>query len=117
MNERIQEINLEIKTLLKSKSDSKKLESLQRELKELLIKKRLPPTIFKALNEKEPKPKKHKQTKQIRKDTRKISSLIKESNLVDFQNARAEKVAEEFSNEIKTGKLYNELRPKKEKKN
>jgi len=113
MSDRIQEINLEIKTLLKSKSDSKKLESLQRELKELLIKKRLPPTIFKALNEKEPKPKKHKQTKQIRKDTRKIASLIKESNLIDFQNARASKVAEEFSNEIKTGKLYNELRKSK----
>ena len=115
MNDRIQEINLEIKTLLKTDPTSKKLESLQRELKELLIKKRLPPTIFKALNEKEPKPKKHKQTKQIRKDSRKIASLIKESNLIDFQNARASKVAEEFSSEIKTGKLYKELRPKNSK--
>jgi len=117
MSDRIQEINLEIKTLLKTDPTSKKLESLQRELKELLIKKRLPPTIFKALNEKERKPRKQKQTKQIRKDTRKISSLIKESNLVDFQNARAEKVAKEFQEEILSGKLYNELRPKKEKKN
>ena len=113
MNERIQEINLEIKTLLKSKSDSKKLESLQRELKDLLIKKRLPPTIFKALNEKERKPRKQKQTKQIRKDTRKISSLIKESNLVDFQNARAIQSAEEFSKSIENESLYEELRPKK----
>ena len=113
MNDRIQEINLEIKTLLKTDPTSKKLESLQRELKELLIKKRLPPTIFKALNENERKPRKQRQ----KTERKKISSLIKESNLVDFQNARASKVAEEFSNEIKTGKLYNELRPKKEKKN
>ena len=109
---RIQEINLEIKTLLKTDPTSKKLESLQRELKELLIKKRLPPTIFKALNEKERKPRKQKQTKQIRKDSRKIASLIKESNLVDFQNARASKVAKEFQEEILSGKLYNELRKK-----
>ena len=61
MSDRIQEINLEIKTLLKTDPTSKKLESLQRELKELLIKKRLPPTIFKALNEKERKPRKQKQ--------------------------------------------------------
>ena len=82
-------------------------------MKELLIKKRLPPTIFKALNEKERKPRKQKQTKQIRKDTRKIASLIKESNLVDFQNARASKVAKEFQEEILSGKLYNELRKSK----
>ena len=112
MSDRIQEINLEIKTLLKSKSDSKKLESLQRELKELLIKKRLPPTIFKALNEKERKPRKQRQ----KTERKKISSLIKESNLVDFQNARASKVAKEFQEEILSGKLYTELRPKKEKK-
>jgi len=43
---------------------------------------------------------------------KKPKSKKKKSNLVDFQNARASKVAEEFSNEIKTGKLYNELRKK-----
>ena len=72
MNDRIQEINLEIKTLLKTDPTSKKLESLQRELKELLIKERVSPTHYKVVTEKEPKPKKQKQTKQIRKDTRKI---------------------------------------------
>ena len=116
MSDRIQEINLEIKTLLKTDPTSKKLESLQRELKELLIKERVSPTNFRV-NEKELRPRKQKQTKQIRKDTRKIASLIKESNLVDFQNARASKVAKEFQEEILSGKLYNELRPKKEKKN
>lgn len=112
MNDRIQEINLEIKTLLKTDPTSKKLESLQRELKELLIKERVSPTNFRV-TEKERKPRKQRQ----KTERKKISSLIKESNLIDFQNARASKVAEEFSNEIKTGKLYNELRPKKEKKN
>ena len=101
MSDRIQEINLEIKTLLKTDPTSKKLESLQRELKELLIKKRLPPTIYKAVNEKNRKPRKTKS----------------ESNLIDFQKAKASKSAEEFTDSIKTGKLYKELRPKKEKKN
>ena len=114
MSDRIQEINLEIKTLLKTDPTSKKLESLQRELKELLIKERVSPTNFRV-NEKELRPRKQKQTKQIRKDSRKIASLIKESNLVDFQNARASKVAKEFQEEILSGKLYNELRKKSKK--
>lgn len=98
MKDRIKEINLEIKTLLKSKSNPKKLESLQAELKELLIKKRLPPTIFKAVTK-------------IKREKKKISTLIK-SNLVDFQKAKASKSAEEFTDSIKTGKLYKELRKK-----
>ena len=108
MNERIQEINLEIKTLLKSKSNPKKLESLQRELKELLIKERVSPTNFRV-TEKERKPRKQRQ----KTERKKIASLIKESNLVDFQNARASKVAKEFQEEILSGKLYNELRKSK----
>ena len=67
------------------------------------------------MTKKERKPRKQKQTKQIRKDSRKIASLIKESNLVDFQNARASKVAKEFQEEILSGKLYNELRKKSKK--
>ena len=91
MNDRIQEINLEIKTLLKTDPTSKKLESLQRELKELLIKKRLPPTIY---------------------EFRKV--LEKNNNLIDCQK---EKSARDFSKSIENESLYNELRPKKEKKN
>lgn len=34
---------------------------------------------------------------------------------IDFQKALALKSAEEFSNEIKTGELYKELKPKKSK--
>ena len=101
MKDRIQEINLEISKLLKSKANPKKLESLQAELKELLINRRLPPTIYKAVTKKNRKPRKTKS----------------ESNLIDFQKAKASKSAEEFTDSIKTGKLYKELRPKKEKKN
>ena len=90
MNDRIQEINLEIKTLLKTDPTSKKLESLQRELKELLIKKRLPPTMY---------------------EFRKV--LEKNNNLIDFQK---EKSARDFSKSIENESLYEELRPKKEKK-
>ena len=102
MTDRIKEINLEIKKLLTSKSNPKKLESLQAELKELLINRRLPLTIYKAVNKKESKPKQEK---------KQISTLIK-SNLVDFQKAKASKSAEEFTDSIKTGKLYKELRKK-----
>ena len=92
---RIQEISLEINKLIKKKSNSKKLESLQAELKELLIKKRVSPTLFQARNNS------HK--------------TAMKSNLVDIQKALAKKSAEEFSNEIKTGKLYKELKPEKAK--
>lgn len=91
MKDRIKEINLEIKTLLKSKSNPKKLQALQRELKELLIKKRLPPTMY---------------------EFRKV--LEKNNNLIDFQK---EKSARDFSKSIENESLYEELRPKKEKKN
>ena len=91
MKDRIKEINLEIKTLLKSKSNPKKLQALQRELKELLIKKRLPPTMY---------------------EFRKV--LEKNNNLIDFQK---EKSASDFSKSIENESLYEELRPKKEKKN
>ena len=91
MSDRIQEINLEISKLLKKKSNPKKLESLQAELKELLIKKRLPPTMY---------------------EFRKV--LEKNNKLIDFQK---EKSAKDFSESIKTGSLYKELKPKKEKKN
>lgn len=94
MKDRIQEINLEISKLLKKKSNPKKLESLQAELKELLINRRLPPTIYKAVTKKERKPRKTKS----------------ESNLIDFQK---EKSVRDFINEIKTGKLYKDLRKKK----
>jgi|JI10StandDraft_1071094.scaffolds.fasta_scaffold269810_4 hypothetical protein len=100
MTDRIKEINLEIRKLLKSKTNPKKLESLQAELKELLINRRLPPVIYKAVTKKERKPRKQKE----------------KSNLVDFQKAKASKSAEEFTDSIKTGELYKELRPKKEKK-
>ena len=110
MSDRIQEINLEIKTLLKTDPTSKKLESLQRELKELLIKERVSPTNFRV-TEKERKPRKQRQ----KTERKKIASLIKESNLVDFQKARASKVAKEFQEEILSGKLYNELRKKSKK--
>ena len=89
--DRIKEINLEISKLLKNKSNPKKLESLQAELKELLIKKRLSPTMY---------------------EFRKV--LEKNNKLIDFQK---EKSARDFQKAIKTGKLYKELRPKKEKKN
>ena len=89
--DRIQEINLEIRKLLKSKSNPKKLQALQRELKELLIKKRLPPTMY---------------------EFRKV--LEKNNNLIDFQK---EKSARDFSKSIENESLYEELRPKKEKKN
>ena len=91
MSDRIQEINLEIRKLLKSKSNPKKLQALQRELKELLIKKRLPPTMY---------------------EFRKV--LEKNNNLIDFQK---EKSARDFSKSIENESLYEELRPKKEKKN
>ena len=91
MKDRIKEINLEIKTLLKSKSNPKKLQAVQRELKELLIKKRLPPTMY---------------------EFRKV--LEKNNNLIDFQK---EKSARDFSKSIENESLYEELRPKKEKKN
>ena len=88
--DRIKEINLEISKLLKNKSNPKKLESLQAELKELLIKKRLPPTMY---------------------EFRKV--LEKNNNLIDFQK---EKSARDFSKSIENESLYEELRPKKEKK-
>ena len=87
MKDRIKEINLEIKTLLKSKSNPKKLQALQRELKELLIKKRLPPTMY---------------------EFRKV--LEKNNNLIDFQK---EKSASDFSKSIENDSLYEELRPRK----
>jgi len=107
MSDRLKEISLEITRLKKTNPDSKFLKALQRELKELLIKERVSPTHFRV-TEKERKPRKQRQ----KTERKKIASLIKQSNLVDFQNARASKVAEEFSNEIKTGKLYKELRKK-----
>ena len=85
--DRIKEINLEISKLLKNKSNPKKLESLQAELKELLIKKRLPPTMY---------------------EFRKV--LEKNNNLIDFQK---EKSARDFSKSIENESLYEELRPKK----
>lgn len=99
--DRIQEINLEIRKLLKLNSNPKILKPLQAELKELLIKKRLPPTLFKIISDTE--------------NLKKLKS--KKSNPVDFQKARARKSANEFTDSIKTGSLYKELRPKKEKKN
>ena len=41
----------------------------------------------------------------------------KKNIVVDFIKALSEKSASEFENDISTGKLYKELRPKKEKKN
>ena len=99
MSDRLKEICLEINRWMKTDPNSVKLKLLFVERQELLNRKRVNPTSFTLQYSERPKSKK------------------RESNLVDFRNARASKVAEEFSNEIKTGKLYKELRPKKEKKN
>jgi len=94
MSDRLKEICLEINRWMKTDPNSVKLKLLFAERQELLNRKRVNPTSFTLQYSERPKSKK------------------RESNLVDFQNARASKVAEEFSNEIKTGKLYNELRKK-----
>ena len=97
MSDRLKEICLEINRWMKTDPNSVKLKLLFAERQELLNRKRVNPTSFTLQYSERPKSKK------------------RESNLVDFQNARASKVAEEFSSEIKTGKLYKELRPKKSK--
>ena len=97
MSDRLKEICLEINRWMKTDPNSVKLKLLFAERQELLNRKRVNPTSFTLQYSERPKSKK------------------RESNLVDFQKARASKVAEEFSNEIKTGKLYKELRPKKSK--
>ena len=121
MKDRIKVINLEIKTLLKSKSNPEKLDSLQAELKELLIHKRLPPTLYKELSEQKRntnhKPKSlYKIIKEAKmNDTKKQSRKTKKkSNLVDFQK---EKSARDFSKSIENESLYEELKPKKVSKN
>ena len=99
MSDRLKEICLEINRWMKTDPNSVKLKLLFAERQELLNRKRVNPTSFTLQYSERPKSKK------------------RESNLVDFQNARASKVAKEFQEEILSGKLYNELRPKKEKKN
>lgn len=99
MSDRLKEICLEINRWMKTDPNSVKLKLLFAERQELLNRKRVNPTSFTLQYSERPKSKK------------------RESNLIDFQNARASKVAKEFQEEILSGKLYNELRPKKEKKN
>jgi hypothetical protein len=82
---------------MKTDPNSVKLKLLFAERQELLNRKRVNPTSFTLQYSERPKSKK------------------RESNLVDFQNARAEKVAKEFQEEILSGKLYNELRKKSKK--
>jgi hypothetical protein len=98
MSDRLKEICLEINRWMKTDPNSVKLKLLFAERQELLNRKRVNPTSFTLQYSERPKSKK------------------RESNLVDFQNARAEKVAKEFQEEILSGKLYTELRPKKSKK-
>ncbi len=98
MSDRLKEICLEINRWMKTDPNSVKLKLLFAERQELLNRKRVNPTSFTLQYSERPKSKK------------------RESNLVDFQNARASKVAKEFQEEILSGKLYTELRPKKEKK-
>lgn len=97
-NNRILELTLEINRWMKTDPNSKKLKLLFAERQELLHLLRVKPTEFKFL-----------------KDSEKPIKKKKPSKVLDFQKARAEKVAEEFSGEIKTGSLYEELRPKKKK--
>ena len=97
MNDRLKEICLEINRWMKTDPNSVKLKLLFAERQELLNRKRVNPTSFTLQYSERPKSKK------------------RESNLVDFQNARAEKVAKEFQEEILSGKLYNELRKKSKK--
>ena len=97
MSDRLKEICLEINRWMKTDPNSVKLKLLFAERQELLNRKRVNPTSFTLQYSERPKSKK------------------RESNLVDFQNARAEKVAKEFQEEILSGKLYTELRPKKSK--
>lgn len=47
-------------------------------------------------------------------ESKKPKKPKKKSNLIDFQK---EKSARDFQKAIKTGELYKDLRPKKEKKN
>ena len=95
MSDRLKEICLEINRWMKTDPNSVKLKLLFAERQELLNRKRVNPTSFTLQYSERPKSKK------------------RESNLVDFQNARAEKVAKEFQEEILSGKLYNELRKSK----
>lgn len=97
MSDRLKEICLEINRWMKTDPNSVKLKLLFAERQELLNRKRVNPTSFTLQYSERPKSKK------------------RESNLVDFQNARAEKVAKEFQEEILSGKLYNELRKKSKK--
>ncbi len=94
MSDRLKEICLEINRWMKTDPNSVKLKLLFAERQELLNRKRVNPTSFTLQYSERPKSKK------------------RESNLVDFQNARASKVAKEFQEEILSGKLYNELRKK-----
>ena len=97
MSDRLKEICIEINRWMKTDPNSVKLKLLFAERQELLNRKRVNPTSFTLQYSERPKSKK------------------RESNLIDFQNARASKVAKEFQEEILSGKLYNELRPKKSK--
>lgn len=107
MSDRLKEICLEINRWMKTDPNSVKLKLLFVERQELLNRKRVNPTSFTLQYSEQPKKQRQKT------ERKKISSLIKQSNLVDFQNARAEKVAKEFQEEILSGKLYTELRKSK----
>lgn len=80
---------------MKTDPNSVKLKLLFAERQELLNRKRVNPTSFTLQYSERPKSKK------------------RESNLVDFQKARAIQSAEEFSKSIENESLYEELRPKK----
>ena len=99
MSDRLKEICLEINRWMKTDPNSVKLKLLFAERQELLNRKRVNPTSFTLQYSERPKSKK------------------RESNLVDFQKARAIQSAEDFSKSIENESLYEELRPKKEKKN
>jgi hypothetical protein len=95
MSDRLKEICLEINRWMKTDPNSVKLKLLFAERQELLNRKRVNPTSFTLQYSERPKSKK------------------RESNLVDFQKARAIQSAEEFSKSIENESLYEELRPKK----
>ena len=95
MSDRLKEICLEINRWMKTDPNSVKLKLLFAERQELLNRRRVNPTSFTLQYSERPKSKK------------------RESNLVDFQKARAIQSAEEFSKSIENESLYEELRPKK----
>lgn len=107
MSDRLKEICLEINRWMKTDPNSVKLKLLFAERQELLNRKRVNPTSFTLQYSEQPKKQRQKT------ERKKIASLIKQSNLVDFQKARAIQSAEEFSKSIENESLYEELRPKK----